>query len=133
MILIFGALIAAASLIEGSLAVRIAKKAVTEKITVHLTAKADDVAEIIDGKIEQWYQFLEGIARMKVLQSLEASALQKTQALDKPRKQSRFAAVQTFSLDAFGKKFVRSRTSDKKYAYNKGGHRKRKEDTAIPC
>ena len=83
MILIFGALIAAASLIEGSLAVRIAKKAVTEKITVHLTAKADDVAEIIDGKIEQWYQFLEGIARMKVLQSLEASALQKTQALDK--------------------------------------------------
>ncbi|MGP1458027.1 MAG: cache domain-containing protein, partial [Treponema sp.] len=83
LILIFGALIAASSLIEGALAVRIARKAVTEKISAHLTGKADDVAEIIDGKINQWYQFLEGIARMPALQSENATNLQKTQALDK--------------------------------------------------
>ncbi len=133
LLIIFGLLIVLATSVEGLLAIRTARRAVVEKIETHLKDKATDTAEIIDGRINAFFQFLEGIARMKVLQSLEASALQKTQALDKPRKQSRFAAVQTFSLDAFGKKIVRSRTSDKKYAYNKGGHRKRKEDTAIPC
>ena len=83
LVFIFGILIAVASLIEGLIAVRIARKAVTEKISSHLTDKADDVAEIIDGKINQWYQFLEGIARQSVLQSLSSTNLQKTQALDK--------------------------------------------------
>ena len=83
LIFIFSTLVALASLVEGFFAVRIARKAVTEKIEGHLIDKAENVAEIIDGKISQWYQFLEGIARMPVLQSLSSSNLQKTQALDK--------------------------------------------------
>ena len=64
LILIFGLLIALASTIEGLLAVRTARKAVTEKVEAHLIDKAADVAEVIDGRITAFWQFLEGIARI---------------------------------------------------------------------
>ena len=67
LILIFGLLIALASTIEGLLAVRIARKAVTEKVETHLIDKASDVAEVIDGRINALFQFLEGLARMPQL------------------------------------------------------------------
>ena len=67
LILIFGLLIALASTIEGLLAVRIARKAVTEKVETHLIDKANDVAEVIDGRINALFQFLEGLARMPQL------------------------------------------------------------------
>ena len=67
LILIFGLLIALASIIEGLLAIRTARKAVTEKVETHLIDKATDVAEIIDGRITSFFQFLEGIARMPAL------------------------------------------------------------------
>ena len=67
LILIFGLLIALASSIEGLLAVRTARKAVTEKVEAHLIDKATDTAEIIDGRVNTMFQFLEGIARMPVL------------------------------------------------------------------
>ena len=66
LMIIFGLLIALASSIEGLLAVRTARKAVTEKVETHLTDKATDVAEIIDGRITALFQFLEGITRMPV-------------------------------------------------------------------
>lgn len=50
LILIFGLLIAAASIIEIVLAVRIARKAVTEKVETQLIDKATDTAEIIDAR-----------------------------------------------------------------------------------
>ncbi len=59
-------LVALASTIEGLLAVRTARKAVTEKVETHLIDKANDVAEIIDGRIIALFQFLEGLARMPV-------------------------------------------------------------------
>ncbi len=59
-------MVALASLIEILLAVRIARKAVTEKVETHLIDKADDVAEIVDGRITALFQFLEGLARMPV-------------------------------------------------------------------
>ncbi len=77
LILIFGLLIAAASLIEGLLAVQTARKAVTEKVETHLTDKANDVAEIVDGRINSFFQFLEGIARMPVLVDPHASYSEK--------------------------------------------------------
>lgn len=55
LILIFGALIALASSIEGLFAVRVARKAVTEKVEGHLTGKAQDTAEIIDGRITAFF------------------------------------------------------------------------------
>lgn len=51
LVLIFGALVAVASLVEGLFAVNIARKAVTEKVEAHLTNKAEDVAEIINGRM----------------------------------------------------------------------------------
>ena len=66
LILIFGALIALASSIEGLFAVNIAKKAVTEKVESHLTGKAMDTAEIIDGRLSALFQFIEGLARMPI-------------------------------------------------------------------
>jgi len=81
LIFIFGLLIAIASLVEGFLAVRTARKAVTEKIETHLTDKAADVAEIIDGRITAFWQFLEGIARMPFLRDSQISYLEKMKML----------------------------------------------------
>ena len=67
LVLIFGILIAVGSVVEGALAIYIARKAVSEKVEAHLTDKAADVAEIIDGRINSIFQFLEGIARMPIL------------------------------------------------------------------
>ena len=67
LLIIFGLLIAAAAITEGLLAVRTARKAVIEKIETHLKDKATDTAEIIDGRITVFFQFLEGIARMPLL------------------------------------------------------------------
>ena len=67
LILIFGLLIVVAGVTEAVLAIRIARKAVTEKVETHLTDKAADVAEIIDGRITALYQLLNGIARMPFL------------------------------------------------------------------
>ena len=73
LIFIFGLLIALASSIEGFLAIRTARKAVTEKIEAHLIDKAADTANIIDGRITAFFQFLEGIARMPVLTDTNVS------------------------------------------------------------
>ena len=67
LILIFGTLIFIAGIIEVLLAIHTARKAVIEKVETHLTDKANDVAEIIDGNILSFFQFLEGIARMPQL------------------------------------------------------------------
>ena len=73
LLIIFGLLIAAAAITEGLLAVRTARKAVTEKIETHLIDKAADTAEIIDGRITAFFQFLEGIARMPAFRDSNVS------------------------------------------------------------
>jgi len=64
---VFGVLILTVGLILSVLAVRSARKAVTEKVEIHLIDKATDTAEIIDGRVTAFWQFLEGIARMPIL------------------------------------------------------------------
>ena len=86
LILIFGALIALASSIEGLFAVNIAKKAVTEKVEAQLTDKANDTVQIIDGRIAAFFQFLEGIARMPVLRDAQATFAEKMEQLEKEAK-----------------------------------------------
>ncbi|QSH91717.1 methyl-accepting chemotaxis protein [Treponema medium] len=76
-ILIFGILIAAAAVIEIVLAVVIARKAVTEKIEDHLIDKANDTAEIINGRVTSLLQFIEGISRMPILRDTTASSAAK--------------------------------------------------------
>ena len=67
LLIIFGLLVLAAASVEGFLAVRTASKAVTEKVEAHLIDKATDTAEVLDGRINTMFQFLEGIARMPAL------------------------------------------------------------------
>ena len=81
--IIFGLLILAACLTLGILAVRIARKAVTEKVEIHLIDKATDTAEIIDGRINALFQFLEGLARTPILRDNTLSYQEKTAYLIK--------------------------------------------------
>ena len=83
LIIIFGILIALASSIEGLLAIFVARQGVTEKVETHLVDKANDVAEIIDGRITAFWQFLEGIARMPFLRDPQISYMEKMQMLAK--------------------------------------------------
>ncbi len=67
LLLVFGLLILAVGFILALIGVRTARKAVTEKVATHLIDKATDTAEVIDGRVNTMFQFLEGIARMPVL------------------------------------------------------------------
>ena len=82
LIIIFGLLILGAGLVEGLLAVRTARKAVTEKVETHLIDKATDVASIIDGRVTAFWQFLEGIARMPAFRDPAISYTEKCRLLD---------------------------------------------------
>ena len=81
LIIVFGLLIAIASSMEGFLATRTARKAVTEKVETHLIDKATDVAEILDGRIIALWQFLEGIARMPFLRDMQMPYIEKMKKL----------------------------------------------------
>ena len=83
LILIFGILIAAAGIIEIVFAVVIARKAVTEKIEAHLIDKANDTAEIINGRVTSLLQFIEGISRMPILRDENSSSTAKLSFLAK--------------------------------------------------
>ena len=83
LIIIFGLLILAAGMVEGLLAVQTARKAVIEKVETHLIDKATDTAEVIDGRINAMFQFLEGIARMPTLTDAGASNAEKIKLLQK--------------------------------------------------
>ena len=83
LIFIFGLLVAIASLVEGVLAIRTARKAVTEKVETHLIDKAADVAEVIDGNIHSFFQFFEGVARAPILRDSSISFQEKTAYLTK--------------------------------------------------
>lgn len=78
LILIFGLLVAMASLVEGILAVQTARKAVTEKVETHLIDKAKDIAEVINGRLESFFQFAEGLARMPILRDQNTPPREKT-------------------------------------------------------
>ena len=83
LLIIFGLLIVLATSIEGLLAIRTARRAVVEKIEIHLTDKATDTAEILDGRITAFFQFLEGIVRMPILIDPTASYKEKVAQLTK--------------------------------------------------
>ena len=83
LMIVFGLLILVACLTLGILAVRTARKAVTEKIETHLIDKAIDTATIIDGRVNVFFQFLEGMARMPILSDNSLSYQEKTAYLTK--------------------------------------------------
>ena len=83
LMIIFGALIAAASLLEIILAVYTARVAVTENIEDHLIDKAADTASIIDRQVAGFWQLFEGLARMPILRDPAISYREKTLFLAK--------------------------------------------------
>ena len=83
LVIIFSLLIAAASIVESILAVHTARKAVIEKIETHLIDKVQDTAEVIDGRVTAFWQFLEGISRMPAFRNSEMSYMEKSMILDK--------------------------------------------------
>ncbi|MGP1491429.1 MAG: methyl-accepting chemotaxis protein [Treponema sp.] len=83
LVIIFGLLVALASTTQGFFAVRIARKAVTEKVERHLIDKATDTAAVIDGKVASFFQFFEGIARVPILRDPAVSYQEKTAYLKK--------------------------------------------------
>jgi len=82
LLIIFGLLILTAGVIESLLAVRTARKAVTEKVETHLIDKATDVAEILDGRVTALWQFFEGIARMPAFRNPKLSYTEKVKRLE---------------------------------------------------
>ena len=83
LLIVFGLLILTVGLILSVLAVRSARKAVTEKVKTHLIDKATDTAEILDGRVTAFFQFLEGIARTPILRDNSLSYQEKTAYLMK--------------------------------------------------
>ena len=83
LLIIVGALIFTAGFTLAVLGVRTARKAVTEKVVLHLKDKAADTAEIINGRVTAFFQFLEGIARMPILTDENLSYSEKAAILDK--------------------------------------------------
>ncbi len=81
LVLFFGLLILAAGVTLGTLTIRTARKAVMEKIEAHLTDKATDIAEVVDGRASSFVQFLEGLARMPFLRDNSLSLQEKAQML----------------------------------------------------
>ena len=112
LIIIFGVLILTVGLILSVLAVRSARKAVTEKVETHLIDKATDTAEIIDGRVTAFWQFLEGIAQMPALRSNETSYLEKAVLVKElADKNDTFQALNIVSKDGIGH-LADGRTSD---------------------
>ena len=83
LMIIFGLLILTVGFILSVLAIRTARKAVTEKVATHLIDKATDTAEILDGRVNSFFQFFEGIARTPILRDSTLSYKEKTAYLMK--------------------------------------------------
>ncbi len=83
LLIVFGLLIFAVSFILAFFAIRTARKAVTEKVETHLIDKATDTAEILDGRVTAFFQFLEGIARTPILRDNSLPYQEKTAYLTK--------------------------------------------------
>ncbi|MGP1595324.1 MAG: methyl-accepting chemotaxis protein [Treponema sp.] len=83
LIVIFGLLVALASTVQGLFAVRIARKAVTEKVERHLIDKASDTAAILDGKVMAFFQFFEGVTRTPILRDSSVPYSEKAAYLKK--------------------------------------------------
>ena len=95
LVLIFGFLIAAALTIAALITIRNARKAVLEKVEAHLTDKATDIAEVIDGRISSVVQFIEGLARMPFLRNNSMTLTEKAELLIKEAERNK-------KIDYFG-------------------------------
>jgi len=76
-------LILTAGTVQGVSAIVAARRAVTRKVQIHLIDKADDTAQIIDGLITAFLNFIEGVARIPALTDPSYSFTEKAKILQK--------------------------------------------------
>ena len=81
LILVFVFIILATCMSLSILAVDISTKAITERVSEHLSEKAVSVTKIIDGRINRFFQFMEGLSRMNVVWSSQISIRDKNRFL----------------------------------------------------
>ena len=107
LVLIFGALILVSGLILGVIVISVSRRAVTDKVKEHLIDKVDSTAEIIQGKVEAFFGYLEGVARNPILRDSNATKKEKIEFLQKEVKfNSKLKALDITNLQG------RSYTSD---------------------
>ena len=81
LLIIFGLLIAAATVTLGTLTSKIAQKAVSEKVAAQLTDDAVYIAKIIEGRVDGFFQFMQAVAQNPLLENTDLSAPEKSQRL----------------------------------------------------
>ncbi|UTC63439.1 Cache 3/Cache 2 fusion domain-containing protein [Treponema sp. OMZ 787] len=81
LLLVFGSLILVIGFTLAFLGVSIARKAVTEKVEIHLKDKASDTAALIDERIEGFFKILEEISRIPQIRDASISYSEKSALL----------------------------------------------------
>jgi len=71
LILVFVFIILATCISLSILAVNVSAKAVTERVSEHILEKAESLTRIIDGRINRFFQFMDGLARVNIVRSSE--------------------------------------------------------------
>ncbi len=92
LVLLFGSLALISGLLLVMIATLLAKRAVLEKVSVHLVEKAKDTATVIDGKIDSVYEFLDGLARSPIVYDVDVPMEQKLEYLREEVKQNNVVA-----------------------------------------
>ena len=82
MMIIFGSLIVVALSLLSIFVLYQSRRAVMEKVTAHLFDKASDTAVILDGEIDQWFEYLEGIASQQILHDTSVSYTERARVLE---------------------------------------------------
>ncbi|UTC83899.1 methyl-accepting chemotaxis protein [Treponema denticola] len=111
LMIVFGLLILAVGFTLALIAVRTARKAITEKVATHLIDKATDTAEIIDGRVNTFFQVLEGIARIPQIRDASVSYQQKMDILIN---EAKFNSIleELYLVDTDGIQYYSDGTSD---------------------
>lgn len=83
MVLVFGLVFMITVAVLSAISVFIARKAVIDKVEIHLKDKASDTAEIIDRMAGSMWQFLTGLARNSIMLDKSLSYTEKCKILQK--------------------------------------------------
>ena len=81
MMVVFGLLIFVLGIIRGAITLSDVRGAMVKEVDAHLIDKAGDVAEIIDGRVTAFWQYLEGIQRLPAFQDSSISYAEKARIL----------------------------------------------------
>ena len=88
MMIIFGSLIVVALSLLSVFVLYQSQRAVIEKVTAHLLDKTNDTAVILDGEIEQWFEYLDGIASQQILHNTSVNYAEKARVLEELSKEN---------------------------------------------